>query len=547
VPRARFVQLIEPSVYNGIEISRGPQHLKGRLEKKAVGQRSGAPRTNEPLFELRLDLPTKGSRGACRSLYEQLKGAILDGRLPPGMRLPATRSSEAFLGVSRNTAATVYERLAAERLVVSRRGAGVFVASRAPARRLRQRPMLPGPAARLNPIWLRPDVAAAIGFWREAAGDERRASGQVDFRPALVDSRLFPFQVFRRVSAKQMRLLERRPAAFRSPQGNQGNYRLREAITRHIAITRAVVCGAEDILVTSGAQQAFDVLARTLVAPGRTVVALEDPGYPPMRAAFLAAGAHVVPVPVDADGIVVDAIPANADVICVCPSHQFPLGTTLSAPRRRQLVSLARRRGALIIEDDYDGEFRFEGGALEALRTSDAAEVVFYVGTFSKCMLPGLRLGYIVAPGSAMPTLVAAKNCIDWHSPVPIQASVAGFIAEGHLTRHVRRMREIYRRRRHALLETLTRELAQWLEPVPSYYGMHVAAIARRGVDAEAAAAAALGAGVRIHTLSRYFLGAPDRSGMVFGYGVADLPQIAHGLHKLREALNGDLEGRPRA
>ena len=507
-----------------------------------MGQRSGAPRATEPLFELGLDLPAPGSRDASRSLYEQLKGAILDGRLPPGARLPGTRRSEAFLGVSRNTAAAVYERLASERLVVSRPGSGVIVASRAAAGRQPAGPVMLRPAARLNPIWLRPDVAGAIGFWKEAPGDERRPSGQVDFRPALVDSRLFPFEVFRRLSSKQLRLLERRPAAFRSPQGNQGNYRLREAITRHIAVTRAVVCGPEDILVTSGAQQAFDVLARTLVTSGRTVVAVEDPGYPPMRAAFLAAGARVVPVRVDADGIVVDAIPADAEVICVCPSHQFPLGTALSRARRRQLVSVARQRGALIIEDDYDGEFRFEGGALEALRTPDAAELVFYVGTFSKCMLPALRLGYVAAPAWGMPTLVAAKNCMDWHSPVPIQASVAGFIAEGHLTRHVRKMREIYRRRRNALIEGLTRELADWLEPVPSFYGMHVAAIAKPGVDADAAAAAALEAGVRIHALSRYFLGEPDRSGMVFGYGVADLPQIAQGVRKLREAFRGALE-----
>jgi GntR family transcriptional regulator/MocR family aminotransferase len=140
-----------------------------------------------------------------------------------------------------------------------------------------------------------------------------------------------------------------------------------------------------------------------------------------------------------------------------------------------------------------------------------------------------------------MPTLVAAKNCMDWHSSVPLQASVAGFIAEGHLARHVRKMREIYRRRRNALVAGLTRELAEWLEPVPSFYGMHVAAIAKPGIDAEAAAAAASGAGVRIHTLSRYFLGEQDRTGMLFGYGVADLPQIAQGLRRLREGLRGDL------
>jgi GntR family transcriptional regulator/MocR family aminotransferase len=497
------------------------------------------------LFELRLDLPAPGSRDASRRLYEQLKSAIVDGRLPPGSRLPATRRSAAFFGVSRNTAAAVYERLASERLAVSRGGSGVFVAPRAAARRPRDRVPVLRPAARLNPIWLRPDLAAAIGFWREAPGDEPGGFGQVDFRPALVDSRLFPFEVFRRVSAKQIRLLERRPAAFRSPQGNQGNYRLREAITRHIAVTRAVACGPEDIIVTSGAQQAFDVLARTLVTSGRTVVALEDPGYPPLRAAFLAAGARVVPVRVDMDGIVVDAIPRDAEVICVCPSHQFPLGSSLSPARRRELVSLARRRGALIIEDDYDGEFRFEGGTLEALRTSDAAELVFYVGTFSKCMLPALRLGYIVAPSWAMPTLVAAKNCMDWHNPVPIQTGVAAFIAEGHLTRHVRKMREVYRRRRNALLDSLTQELAPWLDPIPSFYGMHVAAIVKPGVDAEAAVAA-LGTGLKIHTLARYFLGEPDRSGLIFGYGVADLPQIGHGLRRLREAFQARLRTSPR-
>jgi GntR family transcriptional regulator / MocR family aminotransferase len=529
-----------------LEISRRARHLKGRLGEKAVVHRSGAPRVTEPLFELRLDLPGPRSRDASRSLYEQLKAAIVDGRLPPGARLPATRRSAEFLGVSRNTAAAVYERLASERLVVSRGGSGVFVAPRARTGRQRDRLALLRPAARLNPIWLRPDVAAAIGFWREAPEEEPKCCAQVDFRPALVDSRLFPFEVFRRVSAKQIRLLERRPAALRSPQGNQGNYRLREAVTRHIAVTRAVVCGAEDILVTSGAQQAFDVLARTLVTSGRTVVALEDPGYPPLRAAFLAAGARIVPVPVDADGIVVDAIPADADVICVCPSHQFPLGSALSPARRRELVSLARKRGALLIEDDYDGEFRFEGGTLEALRTPDAAELVFYVGTFSKCMLPALRLGYIVAPPWAMPTLVAAKNCMDWHSPVPVQAGVAGFIAEGHLTRHVRKMREVYRRRRAALLDSLTRELAEWLEPIPSFYGMHVAAIAKPGVDVEVAEATALGMGLRIHTLSRYFLGEPDRSGMIFGYGVADLPQIGLGLRRLREAFQADIHASPR-
>src|SRR6185437_5755169 len=172
-------------------------------------------------------------------------------------------------------------------------------------------------------------------------------------------------------------------------------------------------------------------------------------------------------------------IPSNISVICVCPSHQFPLGVTMSARRRRALVEFARAHGAVIVEDDYDGEFRYDGAALEALRGNDAAEVVFYVGTFSKCMLPALRLGFVVAPGWALRTLIAAKNCVDWHCSTPLQMGVAAFIAGGHLARHVRRMRHIYKQRRHLLLTALTADLGRWLEPIPSFYGMHIAAIAR--------------------------------------------------------------------
>ncbi len=496
------------------------------------------------MFEVSLKLPMPGSRDASRTLYEQLKAAILERRLPTGARLPSTRRADAFLGVSRNTAAGVYERLASEGLVVTRPGAGIFVADLAPAKRSAARTGAPGgktsaavaaplPSAMpgVNPVWLRPDLVSAITFWREGAVRERRPrSAEADFRPGLVDSRLFPFETFRKLSARELRVLERRPAAFRSPQGNQGNYRLREAITQHVGTTRAVVCEPQDILVTSGAQQAFDLLARVLVTPGETLVALEDPGYPPMRAAFVAAGARIAPVGVDAEGIIVESIPQQARVICVCPSHHFPLGVSLSAARRRQLVSLARQRGALIIEDDYDGEFRFDGGALDALRTSDAADVVFYVGTFSKCMLPALRLGFIAAPRWAMPVLVRAKNCLDWHSPIPVQASVAAFISEGHLARHIRKMREIYRERREVLVLALEQDLAPWLQPLPSFYGMHLAAIAKPNVEVEGPAAAVLEKGVKILTLSRFFLGQPDRAGMVFGYGAVDSAHIRRAL-----------------
>jgi GntR family transcriptional regulator/MocR family aminotransferase len=501
--------------------------------------RLGRRRAAEPLFELKLDLKPSGSREASRTLYRELTTAILDGRLAAGAKLPPTRKSPAFFGVSRNTTAEVYEKLVTEGRAVTRHGAGTFVAERSASRpaaasRLRGENL----KIRLNEFWLRPDVTAAMSFWRDSAEvAPARKGAPVDFRPAMVDSRLFPLDVFRRVSVKQLRGLERKPASYKSAQGNQGNFHLRKAITQHIAVTRAVACQADDILVTAGAQQAFDLLARALVTPHKTIVALEDPGYPPMRVAFAAAGAKLVPVGVDAEGLIIDQLPPDAGVICVTPSHQFPLGVTMSTRRREALIEFARERGAVIVEDDYDGEFRYEGSPLPALRTSEAADVVFYVGTFSKCMLSALRLGFIVAPPWAISTLTAAKNCLDWHCATPVQSAVAAFIAEGHLTRHVRKMRGIYKERRQLLLQSLQDKLGDWLSPIPSYYGMHVAAVVRAPLDLEAVSDALAQQHIKIHTLSRYFLGPQTQTGLVFGYGTVDLAEIRRGVSLLRKVL----------
>jgi GntR family transcriptional regulator/MocR family aminotransferase len=493
----------------------------------------------DPLFELDLKVAKKGSRDASRDLCSQLRQAIVEGRLTRGVRLPATRKAGHFFGVARNTAAKVYEQLLSEGFLVARQGSGTFVASRIPSvPRTVARPHST-PAYPLNEFWLRPDVSSAMGFWRDQADGPSpgRAVTRIDFRPGLVDWKRFPFDVFRRVSARQLRGLERKPPSNRSPQGNQGSYALRAAIAKHIAVTRAVACQPEDIVVTSGAQQAFDLLARILVTPGQTTVAIEDPHYPPMRVAFAAAGAKVESVGVDGEGLIVDQLPRDARVISICPSHQFPLGVTMSLRRRKELLDFAAKHGAVIVEDDYDGEFRYDGSPLEALRTADAADVVFYVGTFSKCMISALRLGFIVAPDWALRTLVAAKNCLDWHCSTPVQMAVAGFIAEGHLTQHVRKMRDIYKRRRQVLLNSLRQDFSEWLDPIPSFYGMHIAAVTRDSVDLELLEQVLLQKNVKIHALSRYYLGPRTRAGLIFGYGAVDLPDMNRGLSSLRKAL----------
>jgi GntR family transcriptional regulator/MocR family aminotransferase len=499
-------------------------------------------RVKDSLFEIKIDIASKGSRGSTGSIYRQLKSAILEGRLLSGTKLPPTRQSTAAFGISRNTAAGIYERLKIEGYVVTRHGSGSYVADSVPASsRLGIRRKRSSFDRYLNKFWLRPDTTAAIGFWRDAAKLSPRPSGAqtIDMRPAMVDSKLFPFQVFRRVSARQLRVLESKPTSYRSPQGNQGSFQLRQSIFKHIALTRSVVCEPRDILVTSGAQQAFDLLARVLVTPGQTVVAIEDPGYPPMRVSFAAAGAKLVPVGVDHEGLIVDNLPHDVTIICVTPSHQFPLGITMSVRRRKALIDFARRHQAVIIEDDYDGEFRFENTSLEALRSVDVDAAVFYVGTFSKCMLPALRLGFIVAPEWAMPSLVAAKNCVDWHCATPLQSAVAGFIAGGHLARHVGKMRAIYRQRRESLLKCLDEDLSKWLRPIPSQYGLHITASASPSVDLEKVTETLLSRNVKIHSLNRYHLGRQTWHGLIFGYGTVDVPAIQRAAGLLRKALQG--------
>ncbi|WP_158754159.1 PLP-dependent aminotransferase family protein [Dyella sp. S184] len=490
------------------------------------------------LFEIAFDPLPRGSRRSAESVYTQLRTAILDGRLVAESKLPGERQSAVFFGVSRNTVTRAYTRLAIEGLVQSRQGSGTYVApkqSRPPRERFLAQQT---PDPRLNSLWSRPELARTLNFWNDGQRPRTpRATAFLDFRPALVDPRLFPFEIFRRVSAKQLRRMELKPPAFKSPQGNQGHFPLREAVATHIGISRAVVCEPDDVLVTAGAQQAFDILARVLVTPGVTTVAIEDPGYPPMRAAFLAAGAKVVPVAVDAQGLVVDALPIPVQIVCVCPSHQFPLGVSMSAERRAALLDFARKHGAVIVEDDYDGEFRYDGTPLQALRSTATADDVFYIGTFSKCMLPALRLGYVVAPQWAMPTLVTAKNCLDWHCPTLTQMAVARYIADGHLARHVRKLRDVYRKRRDLIEQILRLDFSEELSPMQSHYGMHVAALSTLPKRLERVTARLLESNVHLHSFERYFFGEPTSEGLVFGYGAVDLKAIEQGLKALRRVL----------
>ncbi|MEA1647659.1 PLP-dependent aminotransferase family protein [Nitrospirillum sp. BR 11164] len=490
-------------------------------------------------LQLGLTLPPPGSRHVRRALHDQLRAAILDGRLAPGLPLPPSRTLARDLGLSRTTVVTVYDLLLSEGYVVARTGAGTFVAdtgAKAQAGAAAGGPP-PGPPSgvRLNPALLAPGGARAPTLPPEVA---------VNFRLGLPDTSDFPFDIWGRLYIRALRAFARAQPGYREPAGRPA---LRAAVAGHVSFTRAVACRAEDIVITAGAQQAFDLLARVLVTPDRPVVAMEDPGYASARGAFLAAGAQLHPVPVDGEGLVVDALPPDAAVVYVTPSHQFPLGVPLSPRRRQALLAYAAARGAVIVEDDYDGEFRYGGRPLDALQTLDGGARVFYVGTFSKSLFPALRLGFIAAPSWARDSVLRAKQVADWHAPVVEQDTLAAFMAEGHLARHVRRMRTVYDERRTALLGALAAHCGDLLDPVPAVAGLHLAVRFRRPVDADAVVAQALAVGIGVESLATYALRpAPEgpapgdvAAGLAFGYGGVGVDAIAPAVSRLAAILRG--------
>ncbi len=264
---------------------------------------------------------------------------------------------------------------------------------------------------------------------------------------------------------------------------------------------------------------------------------MENPGYPPVRAAMLATGARLIPVPVDADGMRVDRVPDGVRVICVTPSHQSPTGAVMPRARRMALLTRARELGASIIEDDYDGEFLYDKAPQDALQMLDADARVFYVGTFSKSLFPTLRKGFVVAPAWARDALIDAKYCTDSHCDLLTQVTLAAFISEGHLARHIRRMRPIYTRRRAALADTIGEHLSPWLEVLPGPAGLHLTARIRDSANAADVENAALRHLPGALTLAPYTVGKLPMKGLCIGYGCAEVDQITHAVRDMGRLL----------
>lgn len=442
-------------------------------------------------------------------IYSELKDAILDGRLRPGERLPPTRELAKRLEVARNTVAAAYERLTAEGFLIARVGSGTFVGALA-QKRPRRAPV--GGDVRPRPLWesIRPMVTEPAGTY--------------DFRVGLPDWRLFPLETWRRLVSGELRTAVLRGADYRDPGGHPA---LRAAIARYIGISRSVRASAEDVLVTHGAQQGLDLIARVLIEPGATV-AVEEPGYPPARQLFQSHGATLAYVPVDGEGIDVSAIPRAAKLVYVTPSHQFPTGTPMSLARRTALLEWAQRRAAVVIEDDYDSEFRYSDRPLEPLQSLDRAGRVIYLGSFSKTMLPMLRVGFVIAPGSLQPALHNAKQLADWRGDLVTQGALARFIDDGLLSRHIRKATRVYAARHELITATLARDFAGFLDVVPSAAGLHLCAYLRPDASYEPVP--------WVETLDRYCFSSAQ-NGLVIGYGAIQQEQITPGMRRLARAF----------
>ena len=474
-------------------------------------------------------------RTDAKPLYQQIcdgyREAIVDRRIRGGQRLPSTRTLAAQLEISRTPVLNAFDQLRAEGYFESRPGSGTFVSSTLPAeavtlKRPGERPGVRRPATPANAR--RPDSRhSAHEPWLDGFGAFRMSEPALDH---------FPFPVWSRLVARHSRGVHPVALNYGSPMGDLP---LRQALAAYLRTARAVRCEAEQIMVVSGSQHALGIAARVLLQPGEPVW-VEEPGYGGARDALVMAGARLVPVPVDTEGLNVAAgirRSRAARAALVTPSHQYPLGATLSASRRLQLLDWAQAAGSWIIEDDYDSEYRYESQPVAALQGLDREARVIYIGTFSKVLFPALRVGYIVVPTELVDRFKAVRETMDICPPALGPAVLADFIAEGHFARHLRRTSLLYRDRRSALVNALHASFGSRMEVVGSEAGIHLVALCKE-CDDRAIALQAAKNGLWTMPLSACYLGTADRRGLVLGYGGVTAEEIPRAVGKLRAAMN---------
>ena len=462
-----------------------------------------------------------------RQAYKGLRQAILSGVFPAGGRLPSTRDLAEQLGVSRTVVLRAYDHLLAEGFVEGRGGSGTYVSSELG----RAAPKRGAPSANLR--LSRFGAAAADAAEEVDSPGRRNTPVRFDFACGRSDLETFPFALWRRILFRHARQAPTRDFDYGPAVGSRD---LREAICAHLRRARAVVCDPSEVIVVNGSQQALDLIARVLVERGDRV-AIEDPHYDGAREVLRAAGAHLLPVPVDRDGLNPAMLPEQAGLIFVTPSHQFPTGAILPLARRMALLDWARRKNAVIVENDHDGEFHYEGRPLESLQGLDTEGRIVYLGTFSRTVFPALRIGYLIVPKSLVRAFTAAKWLNDLHSATLEQETLAEFIHSGMYESHLRRLRRRNAARREALLDALNLYLADRVEMTGDGSGAHVVLWPSKPVSEGAIIAQARSRGVGVYGISHCYLTKPTRTGLIIGYSRMNEKEIREGIRILGETL----------
>jgi GntR family transcriptional regulator/MocR family aminotransferase len=481
-----------------------------------------------------LMLPPRGAHFlAYRWLYASLRAEILEGRLRSGARLPATRDLARQYRLSRGTIVRAFELLKSEGYLRGTIGSGTYVSSILPDTLL-QVTRVPDPKTSMQQK-KKFRVSAYAKRVKLFSGFETRPSRA--FRPNVPALDLFPTNLWAQITARRLRRASVHSLLGCDPMG----YRpLREAVANYLSTSRGVKCGLEQLAIVSGVQEALDLTARLLLNRGDRVC-MEDPGYVGAHMVFEAVGAKVSAVDLDDEGIQVRGQSLRGSrLVYVTPGHQFPLGITMSLSRRLQLLEWAQKSDGLIFEDDYDSEYRYSGPPIPALQGFDGSGSVIFAGSFSKVLFPSLRLGYLVIPPALVPHFAATMSLTTRHAPLPGQAVLCDFITEGHFSRHLRRMREIYAERLSVLLESAREKLVGLLEISQIEAGLQTVGWLREGIEGEWAARAAAARGVEVFPLSRYSQGRVARQGLQLGFAAVDAREIRRGVRELATALKGD-------
>jgi GntR family transcriptional regulator/MocR family aminotransferase len=470
-------------------------------------------------------------------LYEQMREMILSGRLSPGSRLPSTRLLADSLGLARATVSDSYDRLSSEGYIHTVPCSGTFVSDRLPEHLLSSAPM-EAPPATVTAI----DGAHKLSAYARAvmASDTTFKRNYLDinfgYGPPSLD--LFPLEQWRRLLVSHCRKPDVKVFGYSVEYaGYQG---LREAIAAYLARSRAVRCKPEQVLIVNGSQQALDLVARILIDRG-DFVAMENPGYQPMRQCFQAQGARIMPIPVDEQGLVVNALPQEPSprlkLVYVTPSHQYPTGSVLPLSRRLELLAWAANNNVLVMEDDYNSEFRYAGRPLPSLQGIDKAECVIYTGTFSKVMFPSLRIGYVVLPERLADVFTKAKVLMDRQSPLLEQHVLTDFINEGHLDRHIRKMRMVYEKRRNALVESFNEHFGDYAALIGENSGMHVLVRFNTGLPDDEVIELAAAQGIGIINNALCYMEDYEPGEFFFGYADMHEDKIREGVKRLYAAL----------